>query len=169
MLPIFKKVLQARFTLLCYVKMFRLCCAWCNASFNLLCLNILAGQEERIRKWILVWVQGFQLPICATAAAQSQQETKLQMDWRILMCATCGCLQARLNNLGKCVVTTAWRTPISVLCVLLCYAPYILGCGLDVWVSWQGLSPWVDWLVQFSTLVEFHISLVEPKLWSRIY
>lgn len=32
------------------------------------------------------------------------------------MCATRGCLRARLNNLGKCVVTTAQHSPISFLC-----------------------------------------------------
>lgn len=35
------------------------------------------------------------------------------------MCATRGCLRARLNNLGKCVVTTAQHAPASFLCVFL--------------------------------------------------
>lgn len=100
--------------------------------------------DRRFERWFLVQVQGSQSPTPGTAAAQSQQETKLQMDWRILMCATRGCLRARLNNLGKCVVTTAEHTPISVLCVLLCSAPYIHNSGLDVWIIWRGLSPWID-------------------------
>lgn len=41
------------------------------------------------------------------------------------MCATRGCLRARLNNLGKCVVTTAQHSPISFLCVFLRSAPRV--------------------------------------------
>lgn len=74
------------------------------------------------------------------------------MDWRILMCATRSCLRAKLNNLGKCVVTTAQHTPISVFVCLpaLCYIhPQFWSKCLSNMA--RSFSSDRCWLMQFST------------------
>lgn len=55
------------------------------------------------------------------------------------MCATRGCLRARLNNLGKCVVTTAQHAPASFLCVFLRSAPCASSRCPHVRVTWRRL------------------------------
>lgn len=103
--------------------------------------------EVYFERQILVGVEGFQSPNPVTAAAQSQQETKLQMDWKILMCATRGCLRASLNNLGKCVVTTA---NLSLVCLtMLCSIhPQLWPTCLDIMARLVSLDR--HWLMQFS-------------------
>lgn len=68
------------------------------------------------------------------------------------MCATRGCLRARLNNLGKCVVTTAQHAPISFLCVFLRSAPCVFSRWPRVWVAWHRLvSQGGSGVTQFNT------------------
>lgn len=68
------------------------------------------------------------------------------------MCATRGCLRARLNNLGKCVVTTAQRAAASFLCVCLRSAPRAFSRCPHVWVTWHRLvSQGGDAAIQFNT------------------
>lgn len=55
------------------------------------------------------------------------------------MCATRGCLRARLNNLGKCVVTTARHAAASFLCVFLRSAPCAFSPCPHVCVTWHRL------------------------------
>lgn len=54
------------------------------------------------------------------------------------MCATRGCLRARLNNLGKCVVTTGQPAPISFVCVFLRSAPRVLSRDHMAWARLPG-------------------------------